>query len=77
MTVILANIAVWGLLFAVLNLIVATEKHLRDPDKPRPIKVVVIVGAVILLSYAFAIGGLAVGLLLGGAEVTPATEPSG
>ena len=66
--VVLTNIAVWGLLFAALNLVVTTDKHLRDPDKPRAIRVVIIVGAVTLLAYALAIGGLDVGLLLGRAE---------
>lgn len=54
------------------NLIVTTDKHLRDPDKSRAIKVVVITGAVILLAYALGIGGIAVGVLFGGAEMRAA-----
>ena len=30
---ILPHVALWGLGFALLNLIIITEKHLRDPNK--------------------------------------------
>ena len=68
MDVILANIAVWGLFFALLNLFIVVEKYLRDPDKPQAMKFVVAIGAVVLVSYAFAIAVLALFLLFGGAE---------
>lgn len=71
MDVILANIAVWGLGFALLNLVITAEKYLRDPDSPKPIRITVIVGTAILALYAFGIGGFALGLLLGGAETMP------
>ena len=68
MDAILANIAVWGLGFALLNLFITVDKNLRDPDKPMPVKIAVIVGGLILLFYAVGIGGFALGLLFGGAE---------
>ena len=71
MDVILANIAVWGLLFALLNLFIVVEKYLRDPDKPQAMKFVVAIGAVVLVSYAFAIAVLALFLLFGEAETMP------
>ena len=69
MDVILSNIAVWGLGFALLNLLIAADKHLRDDNTPKPIRVVVIVGTAILVAYALVIGGFAAFLLLGDAEI--------
>ena len=66
MDVILANIAVWGLLFALLNLFIVVEKYLRDPDKPQAMKFLVAIGAVVLVSYAFAIAVLVCSCCLAG-----------
>ena len=71
MDVILANIAVWGLLFALLNLFIAVEKYLQDPSKPQAMKFMVAIGAAVLVSYAFAIAVLALFLLFDGADRAP------
>ena len=70
MEVNLPNIVVRGLGFALLNLLLTVQKHLRDADTPKPIKIAVIVGTVILLSYALVIGVFAAFLLFDGAETT-------
>lgn len=56
---ILPYIAVWGLVFAVLNLYLTTEKHLRDSDKPEYVKVVVATFAIVLFAFAIAIAIMA------------------
>ena len=56
---ILPHIALWGLLFAVLNLHLILQKHLRDPAFPIYSKVAVIIFAGVLAGYALAIGGFA------------------
>lgn len=68
MDVTLSNIAVWGLGFALLNLVITAQKHLRDTGTPKTIRIVVIAGTAILVAYALAIGVFAAFLLLGGAE---------
>ncbi len=68
MDAILAQVAAWGLGFALLNLLITVDKILRDPDQPKFTKRLVIAGAAILMSYAFVIGGFALGLLFGGGE---------
>ena len=70
MEVILSNIAVWGLGFALLNLLITADKHLRDDGTPKAIKIVVIVGAAILLAYALVIGVLAAFVLFGEAQTS-------
>ena len=70
MDVILANVAVWGLGFALLNLVITTEKQLRDPNRSKPIKIVVAVGTAVLMLYAIGIGGLALSSLFGSTELT-------
>ena len=69
MDIILSNIAVWGLGFALLNLLITADKHLRDAATPKPIRIVVIVGAAILVAYALVIGVFAAFLLFGEAEI--------
>ena len=59
--------------FALLNLFITVDKVLRDPDQPKFTKRLVIVGAAILVSYAFVISGFALGLLFGGAETAAAS----
>lgn len=71
MDVILSNIAVWGLGFALLNLVITAQKHLRDTNTPKPIRIVVIVGTAILVAYALAIGVFAAFLLFDGTETAP------
>lgn len=71
MDVILANVAVWGLGFALLNLLLTVDKALRDPGRSKPIKLGVAVGAAILVVYALVIGVFAAFLLFGEAETTP------
>ena len=68
---ILPHIALWGLLFAVLNLYLILEKHLRDPALPTCSKAAVIAFACSLALYALAIGGFALNEALGGTETTP------
>ena len=68
MDVILANVAVWGLGFALLNLLLTVDKVLRDPGRSKPIKFGVAVGAAILVVYALSIGVFAAFLLFDGAE---------
>ena len=68
MDIILSNIAVWGLGFALLNLLITADKHLRDDETPKPIRIVVIVGTAILVAYALVIGVFAAFLLFDGAE---------
>ena len=70
MEVILSNIAVWGLGFALLNLLITADKHLRGDDTPKPIKIVAIVGTAILLAYALVIGVLAAFVLFGEAQTS-------
>lgn len=55
---ILPHIALWGLLFAMLNLYLILEKRLRDADLPTYNKVTVIVFAGLLVGYAIGIGDL-------------------
>lgn len=76
METILANVAVWGLGFALLNLVVTLNRALRDPELHKSIKVVVIIGAAILICYAFGIGGFALSLLLDGGTGTEMPPPS-
>ena len=68
MDTILANVAVWGLGFALLNLLLTVDKTVRDPGRSKPIKFGVAVGATILVVYALAIDVFAAFLLFGGAE---------
>ena len=68
---ILPHIALWGLLFAVLNLYLILEKRLRDPGLPTYGKIVVIVFAGLLAGYALGIGGFALNEALSGAEAEP------
>ena len=68
MDVILANVAVWGLGFALLNLLLTVDKAVRDPSRSKPIKFGVAVGAAILVVYALAIGVFTAFLLFGGAD---------
>ena len=62
---ILANIAAWGLGFALLSLFITVDKNLRDPGRPKSTKMGILVGAIILASYAFGIGVFAVSVLFG------------
>lgn len=66
---VLPHIALWGLVFALLNLYVTVDKQLRDSSKTPRSKVAVIIIAVILVGYAVAIGVLAVNALFGSAEM--------
>lgn len=61
----LSHIAVWGLLFALLNLFISVDKHLRDSDQPAYSKIVVAIIAAILVGYAFEIVMPAMNALLG------------
>ena len=66
METILANVAVWGLGFALLNLVITVDRVLHDPERSKPIKVAVIIVSAILISYALGIGVFALRLLLAG-----------
>ena len=68
---ILPHIALWGLLFAVLNLYLILEKHLRNPTLPTYSKAAVIAFACLLALYALAIGGFALNEALGETETMP------
>ena len=68
MDVILANVAVWGLGFALLNLLLTVDNTVRDPGRSKPIKFGVVVGAAILVAYALTIGVFAAFLLFDGEE---------
>ena len=68
---ILPHIALWGLLFAMLNLYLILEKRLRDPELPTYGKIAVIVFAGLLVGYAIGVGGFALNEALGGAETEP------
>ena len=68
---VLPHIALWGLVFALLNLYVTVDKQLRDSGKTARSKVAVIIIATILVCYAVTIGVLAVSALFGNAEMTP------
>ena len=70
MDVILANVAVWGLGFALLNLLLTVDKTMRDPNRSKPIKFGLAIGAAILVAYALAIGVFAAFLLFDGTEAT-------
>lgn len=76
METILANVAVWGLGFALLNLVVTLNRALRDPELHKSIKVVVIIGGAVLVTYAFGIGAFALSLLLDGGMGTEMPPPS-
>ena len=52
MDLILANIAIWGLGFALLNLVITGVKFMRDTNAPKSIRIVVIVGTAMLFAYA-------------------------
>ena len=68
----LSHIAVWGLLFALLNLFISVDKHLRDSDQPAYSKIAVAIIAAILVGYAFEIVMPAMNALLGNSvEVLP------
>ena len=69
MDLILANIAVWGLGFALLNLVITAVKFIRDANAPKSIRIVVIIGTAMLFAYALAIGVFAAFLLFGEAEM--------
>lgn len=66
METILANVAVWGLGFALLNLIITVDRVMHDPERSQPIKVAVIIVSAVLISYALGIGVFALQLLLAG-----------
>ena len=68
---ILPYIAGWGLVFALLNLFITVEKHLRDSSKTTRSKIVVVIITAILIGYATAIGVMVVNALFGNAEVMP------
>ena len=56
---ILPHVALWGLGFALWNLIIITEKHLRDLNKALYSKAIVIAFAAGLFAYAVTIGVMA------------------
>lgn len=66
METILANVAVWGMGFALLNLLLTVDRVLRDPERSQQLKVAVIILSAILISYALGIGVFALQLLLAG-----------
>lgn len=68
---VLPHIALWGLVFALLNLYVTVDKQLRDSGRTARSKVAVIIIAVILVGYAVTIGALAVNGLFSGPEMMP------
>ncbi len=68
---ILPHIAIWGLVFAALNLFITVEKHLRDSSKSAYSKIVVAVIATVLVAYAFGIGVFVVDALFDSAETAP------
>lgn len=76
MEIILANVAVWGLGFALLNLAIIIDQVLRDPERPKPLKIAVIIGGAFLISYALGIGGFALRLLLSGDAGTMPEMPA-
>ena len=76
METILANVAVWGLGLALLNLIITVDRVIHDPERSQPIKVAVIIVAAILISYALGIGVFALQLMLaGGTGAMPEMPP--
>ena len=70
MDTILANVAVWGLGFALLNLLITIDRVARDAAMPKATKAAVIIGGAVLVAYAFGIGAFALSLLLGGGTGT-------
>ena len=71
MDAILGHIALWGLLFALLNLYLILERQLQDPKLPIYSKVVVIVFAGLLVGYAIGIGGFALSEVITSREAGP------
>ena len=61
----LSHIAVWGLMFGLLNLFISVDKYLRDSDQPAYSKIAVAIVAAILAGYAFEIVMPAMNALLG------------
>lgn len=66
METILANVAVWGLGFALFNLLLTVDRVARDSTMPKATRAAVIIGGAILVAYAAGIGVFALQLLLAG-----------
>ena len=68
---VLPHIAGWGLVFALMNLFITVDKHLRDSSKTIRSKIVVLIITAILIGYAAGIGVLVLNALFRGAEMMP------
>ena len=77
METILANVAVWGLGFALFNLLLTVDRVAHDTTMPKATRAAAIIGGTILVAYAVGIGIFALNLLLaGGTGTMPEMPPA-